>query len=337
MIEPSTEKQHELSTRRITLRTIAEGLALFGPRDTTLEHMQRCTTAKLWTRDDQIVIEGTEKEVEHVGRLLEVLLSLVRTGIRLTPSDVAYAIHLSQIDQLDELLPLTKEDIGVTVRGRPIKAKTLAQRHYIALMRTKDLVFGVGPAGTGKTYLAVVQAVRALKEGSVKRIVLTRPAVEAGESLGFLPGDLKEKADPYMRPIYDALHDVLGSDPLAKAIERGTIEIAPLAYMRGRTLDDSFILVDEAQNTTSEQMKMCLTRIGMNAKMVVTGDPTQTDLPRGKGSGLTEALWRLSAIKEIGFVTFEQTDIVRHTLVQKIVQAYATDVHAVEKTKDIEK
>jgi phosphate starvation-inducible PhoH-like protein len=225
----------------------------------------------------------------------------------------------------DQLLDLFRGEIAVTYRGKPIRIKTIGQKQYVNEIRKKDIVFGIGPAGTGKTYIAVVLAVAALKEGQVKRIVLTRPAVEAGESLGFLPGDLQEKVDPYLRPLYDALNDVLGPDQVAKSLERGLIEIAPLAYMRGRTLDDSFIILDEAQNTTPEQMKMFLTRLGFGSKMVITGDITQIDLPRGKKSGLVEAERILREITEIGFIYFSEQDVVRHTLVQKIITAYNVD------------
>lgn len=225
---------------------------------------------------------------------------------------------------LDELSELYEEDIAVTAKGKPIRVKTLGQRHYVQSMRKRDLVFGIGPAGTGKTYLAVVMAVNALKEGKMKKIVLTRPAVEAGESLGFLPGDLKEKVDPYLRPLYDALHDLLGAEHTERLIERGTIEIAPLAYMRGRTLDESFVILDEAQNTTPEQMKMFITRLGFGSKMVITGDLTQIDLPRGKESGLKVTEKRLESVKGIDFIYLKQLDVVRHPLVQRIIEAYET-------------
>lgn len=236
--------------------------------------------------------------------------------------DVQYAVELAKDFRADQLLDLFKGEITTTFRGKPIRVKTIGQKHYVSTIKKRDIVFGIGPAGTGKTYLAVVLAVTALKEGSVKRIVLTRPAVEAGENLGFLPGDLQEKVDPYLRPLYDALYDVMGPDQVAKALERGLIEIAPLAYMRGRTLEDAFIILDEAQNTTPEQMKMFLTRLGFGSKMVITGDVTQIDLPRGKKSGLIEAKTILSGIEELGFVYFAEQDVVRHSLVQKIIVAY---------------
>ena len=269
---------------KLSLDNAAEGMALFGPQDRYLK--------------------------------------LIQNNITLSERDIMYALDLADEWKTEELLDLFKGEIAVTFRGKPIRVKTIGQRHYVSTIKKKDIVFGVGPAGTGKTYLAVVLAVSALKEGSVKRIVLTRPAVEAGENLGFLPGDLQEKVDPYLRPLYDALYDVMGPDQVAKALERGLIEIAPLAYMRGRTLDDAFIILDEAQNTTPEQMKMFLTRLGFGSKMVVTGDVTQIDLPRGKRSGLVEAERILQDIEEIGMVHFAEQDVVRHSLVQKIIVAY---------------
>jgi phosphate starvation-inducible PhoH-like protein len=224
-----------------------------------------------------------------------------------------------------QLLDIYEEEVARTQRGKLIRAKTLGQRHYLSAIKRKDIVFGIGPAGTGKTYLAVVMAVTALKTGRVKRIVLTRPAVEAGESLGFLPGDLQEKVDPYLRPLYDALYDMLGTEQVAKMMERGLIEVAPLAYMRGRTLEDSFVILDEAQNTTPEQMKMFLTRLGFGSKMVITGDVTQVDLPKGKKSGLREAERILDRIHDIAFIRFQEGDVVRHSLVQKIIEAYAKE------------
>lgn len=274
------------------------------------------------SREAEIVISGEERELDKLEQLFRVLITLIRGGHQLNERDIAYAIELSKTMQAEELLDLYKGEITTTHRGKPIRVKTIGQRHYISTIRKKDIVFGVGPAGTGKTYLAVVLAVVALKENAVKRIVLTRPAVEAGENLGFLPGDMQEKVDPYLRPLYDALNDVLGPEQVARSIERGLIEIAPLAYMRGRTLDDSFIILDEAQNTTPEQMKMFLTRLGFGSKMVITGDITQIDLPRGKTSGLIEAERILSGIEEIGFIHFTEQDVVRHTLVQKIITAY---------------
>ncbi len=313
------------STAKFPLRNAAEGLALFGPQDAFLHLIERNTEADVFSREAEIVVQGSEAEVERLSQLFEVLLALIRGGYSLSERDVQYAIELARNLQADQLLDLFKGEITTTYKGKPIKVKTIGQKHYISTIRKKDIVFGIGPAGTGKTYLAVVMAISALKDGKVKRIVLTRPAVEAGESLGFLPGDLQEKVDPYLRPLYDALNDVLGPDQVAKSLERGLIEVAPLAYMRGRTLDDSFIILDEAQNTTPEQMKMFLTRLGFGSKMVITGDVTQIDLPRGKSSGLVEAERILSRVEEIGFIYFAEADVVRHSLVQKIIQAYNSD------------
>ncbi|MEF2964721.1 PhoH family protein [Paenibacillus sp. M1] len=313
------EQQHSI---KITLQSAAEGLSLFGPQDMFLKLIERHLKAGIVLRESEITVRGEEREVERVEQLFEVLLELIRNGYILTERDVLYAIELAKELRADQLLDLYKGEIATTYRGKPLRVKTIGQKHYVTTIRKRDIVFGIGPAGTGKTYLAVVMAITALKEGAVKRIILTRPAVEAGESLGFLPGDLQEKVDPYLRPLYDALYDVMGPDQTAKALERGLIEIAPLAYMRGRTLDDSFIILDEAQNTTPEQMKMFLTRLGFGSKMVITGDVTQIDLPKGKKSGLVEARNILEPIEEIGFVYFAESDVVRHSLVQKIIVAY---------------
>jgi phosphate starvation-inducible PhoH-like protein len=310
---------------KIKLQNTAEGLALFGPQDKFLHIIEQASEAAIFTREAEIVIQGKAADVDMLEQLLNVLLQLIKNGYVLTERDVHYAIDLAKDMKADQLLELYKGEITTTYRGKPIRVKTIGQRHYVSTIRKKDIVFGVGPAGTGKTYLAVVLAVTALKEGQVKRIVLTRPAVEAGESLGFLPGDLQEKVDPYLRPLYDALNDVLGPEQVVKSLERGLIEIAPLAYMRGRTLDDSFIILDEAQNTTPEQMKMFLTRLGFGSKMVITGDVTQIDLPRGKSSGLVEAERILRDIEEIGIIYFAEQDVVRHSLVQKIIVAYNSD------------
>ncbi|MNO21545.1 PhoH-like protein [compost metagenome] len=312
----------QLVTIKISLLNASEGLALFGPQDIFLKLIEQNMQAGIVLRESEISIRGEHREAEKVQQLFEVLLELIRNGYILTERDVLYAIDLAKDFRADQLLDLYKGEIAVTFRGKPIRVKTIGQKHYVTTIKKRDIVFGIGPAGTGKTYLAVVLAISALKEGSVKRIVLTRPAVEAGESLGFLPGDLQEKVDPYLRPLYDALYDVMGPEQTAKALERGLIEIAPLAYMRGRTLDDSFIILDEAQNTTPEQMKMFLTRLGFGSKMVITGDVTQIDLPKGKKSGLIEAKTILHSIEEIGFVQFAESDVVRHSLVQKIIVAY---------------
>lgn len=296
--------------------------ALFGPNDKHLLRLEEAFDTDLVTRGQEIIIESTEENIEKIEKILLTLLQLIRKGVRLHERDVAYAAQLAEKDMLGEMLDLYDDKITVTAKGKPIIAKTLGQRHYVSAIRKNDVVFGIGPAGTGKTYLAVILAVHALKEGHVKKIVLTRPAVEAGENLGFLPGDLKEKVDPYLRPLYDALHDVFGAEHTTRLMERGTIEIAPLAYMRGRTLDDSFVILDEAQNTTPEQIKMFLTRLGFGSKMVVTGDLTQIDLPRGKQSGLKTSLRILNNVEGISFIHLQAADVVRHSLVQRMIDAY---------------
>ncbi|SFS82060.1 phosphate starvation-inducible protein PhoH [Marininema halotolerans] len=311
------------NTIKIRLRDGNEALALFGPQDGFLRMIEGRTSAKIVSRGEEVVISGSSDELDMLNHLFRVLLSLIRRGVSLTERDVVYAERLARQGLADELLELYDEQIGTTHKGKAIHIKTLGQRHYISAIQKSDIVFGIGPAGTGKTFLAVVMAVNALKSNQVKRIVLTRPAVEAGESLGFLPGDLQEKVDPYLRPLYDSLYTMLGLEQVSKLMERGLIEVAPLAYMRGRTLEDSFVILDEAQNTTNEQMKMFLTRLGFGSKMVVTGDVTQVDLPKGKQSGLREAEKLLEPVEEIPFVYLTQADVVRHTLVQKVIDAYA--------------
>ncbi|HLQ72246.1 MAG TPA: PhoH family protein, partial [Bacillota bacterium] len=249
-------------------------------------------------------------------------LTVIRKGITISERDVVYAVHLAFEGKINQFITLYEDEIVKNVKGKSIRVKTLGQKSYITAIKTHDLIFGIGPAGTGKTYLAVVMAVKALKEGHIKKVILTRPAVEAGESLGFLPGDLKEKVDPYLRPLYDAMHDVLGVEHTNRLIEREVIEIAPLAYMRGRTLDDAFVILDEAQNTTPEQIKMFLTRLGFGSKMIVTGDITQIDLPKGVKSGLRVVNRILSDIQGISFIYLKQSDVVRHPLVQRIIHAY---------------
>jgi phosphate starvation-inducible PhoH-like protein len=310
---------------KIPFTDASEALLLFGPHDAYLKQIEEKTPAKIVTRSGELLISGDKPEVEKLSCLFDVLLQLIRRGITLSERDVSYAMQLVEKGEAEQLLNLYEEEVARTQRGKLIRAKTLGQRHYLSAIKRYDIVFGIGPAGTGKTYLAVVMAVNALKSGRVKRIVLTRPAVEAGESLGFLPGDLQEKVDPYLRPLYDALYDMLGNEQVAKMMERGLIEVAPLAYMRGRTLEDCFVILDEAQNTTPEQMKMFLTRLGFGSKMVITGDVTQIDLPKGKKSGLREAERILGPIPEVAFIRFQEADVVRHSLVQKIIEAYAKD------------
>ncbi|MED1739792.1 PhoH family protein [Bacillus swezeyi] len=303
-----------------------EAQALFGNQDLHLKMMEEELDISIVTRGETVYVTGDEDTFQIVDSLLASLLNLIRKGIEISERDVIYAIKMAKKRKLEFFESMYEEEITKNAKGKPIRVKTIGQREYINAMKRHDLIFGIGPAGTGKTYLAVVKAVHELKNGRIKRIILTRPAVEAGESLGFLPGDLKEKVDPYLRPLYDALHDVLGTDHTARLLERGTIEIAPLAYMRGRTLDDAFVILDEAQNTTPAQMKMFLTRLGFGSKMVITGDITQIDLPKGVTSGLAVAKSMLLDIEGISFVELDQTDVVRHPLVARIIEAY-------EKTK----
>ncbi|EMA6341638.1 PhoH family protein [Bacillus cytotoxicus] len=299
-----------------------EAIALFGVNDANLKVIEQELSVSIVTRGESVRVSGTDEAVALVENILQQLLTVIRKGVSITERDVLYAIQLGRQGKIAHFEELYEEEIFKTAKGKSIRVKTMGQRQYIHAMKKNDIVFGIGPAGTGKTYLAVVMAVRALKHGYVKKIILTRPAVEAGESLGFLPGDLKEKVDPYLRPLYDALHDILGQEYTQRMMERGTIEIAPLAYMRGRTLDDSFVILDEAQNTTGAQIKMFLTRLGFSSKMVVTGDPTQIDLPKGVKSGLSIAENVLSNVSGLSFVRLEQTDVVRHPLVQRIIEAY---------------
>lgn len=317
----------ETKVNEIKLKEPIKRLELFGPNDKWLNIIQNNTNAQILTRQENIIIQGDIQEVERITDLFYVLIELIMNENRLVERDIYYALELSKDNMVKELLELYNEKLITTFKGKEIKVKSLGQRHYASTIKKKDIVFGIGPAGTGKTYLAVVLAVAALKQGLVKKIVLTRPAVEAGENLGFLPGDLQEKVDPYLRPIYDALYDILGVEQVSKFLERGMIEIAPLAYMRGRTLDDSFVILDEAQNTTPEQMKMFLTRLGFGSKMVITGDITQIDLPSKIKSGLREAERILKDIDDIGFIYLSEHDVVRHYLVQKIIVAYEQDLN----------
>lgn len=312
----------DFKTIKVQLENPNEAVSLLGNSDVNIKIIEDELNVSVVTRGEIVQVSGAEEEVETVGQIIEKLLYVIRKGISISGRDVMYAIQMARKGTLEYFKDIYEEEITKNAKGKSIRVKTLGQQQYITAMKRNDLVFGIGPAGTGKTYLAVVMAIQALKNGSVKRIILTRPAVEAGESLGFLPGDLKEKVDPYLRPLYDALHDVLGTEQTGRLIDRGTIEIAPLAYMRGRTLDDAFVILDEAQNTTKAQMKMFLTRLGFGSKMVITGDKTQIDLPKGVESGLIEAENRLKNIKGMGMIYLEQSDVVRHPLVAKIIQAY---------------
>ncbi|MFS0751405.1 PhoH family protein [Oceanobacillus sp. 1P07AA] len=299
-----------------------ETLGLFGTNDKHLQQLETLLDVNIVSRGEAVSVSGSEQAIQQVKEILLAMLNVIRKGQTITERDVVYAVELSRKGKISQFETLFEDEITKNYKGKSIRVKTLGQKSYIQSIKSNDLVFGIGPAGTGKTYLAVVMAVHALKNGLVKKIILTRPAVEAGESLGFLPGDLKEKVDPYLRPLYDALHDVFGSEHTLRLIERETIEIAPLAYMRGRTLDDAFVILDEAQNTTPAQMKMFLTRLGFGSKMIITGDITQIDLPKGVTSGLQVAEQLLSKVEGISFIHLSQTDVVRHPLVQKIINAY---------------
>ncbi|PLR93823.1 PhoH family protein [Bacillus sp. T33-2] len=312
----------DLLTIEIKLEDPDEAVSLFGNADANLKIIEQQLGVSIVTRGESISVAGNTENAKLANSVLVNLLSVIRKGINISGRDVFYAVQMAEKGTLEYFHDLYDEEITKNAKGKPIRVKTLGQRYYIEAIKKNDLVFGVGPAGTGKTFLAVVMAVNALKNGHMNKIILTRPAVEAGESLGFLPGDLKEKVDPYLRPLYDSLHDVLGAEHTQRLIERGTIEIAPLAYMRGRTLDDAFVILDEAQNTTQAQMKMFLTRLGFGSKMVITGDNTQVDLPKGVRSGLIVAEEILGAVQGISFVHLEQSDVVRHPLVAKIISAY---------------
>lgn len=299
-----------------------EAVMLFGIADQNIKLIEEDIDVSLVFRGDTISISGSAENRISAHKLIEQLIKVIRKGININQRDVATAIEMVKGGTIEYFAELYDEEISRDINGKAIRAKTIGQREYVQAIRSKDLVFCIGPAGTGKTYLAVVLAIQALKTGLSKKIILTRPAVEAGESLGFLPGDLKEKVDPYLRPLYDALHNVLGPEQTERLMEREVIEIAPLAYMRGRTLDDAFVILDEAQNTTKAQMKMFLTRLGFGSKMVITGDKTQIDLPRGADSGLIAVENILKEIPDITFQYLEQGDVVRHPLVAKIIDAY---------------
>ncbi|MBO4382799.1 MAG: PhoH family protein [Clostridia bacterium] len=299
-------------------------LNVFGSFDQNLHILEKEYAVTVTDRDAELHIVGEPENLVGAEKAVQGMLVLLKKGEQLNEQNIHYVISMVNEGADQKLSKLMADCICITSRGKPVKAKTLGQEAYVEAIRNNTIVFGIGPAGTGKTYLAVAMAVKAFKAKDVNRIILTRPAVEAGESLGFLPGDLQQKVDPYLRPLYDALFDMLGAESFQKQLERGSIEVAPLAYMRGRTLDDSFIILDEAQNTTSEQMKMFLTRLGSNSKAVVTGDITQIDLPGGKKSGLKEVTRILKDIDGITTVRLSDKDVVRHHLVQEIVKAYET-------------
>lgn len=299
-------------------------MALIGTQDQHIHLFESNYPVQIAVRGEQLTISGEDEAmVLEVRDIILMLVHLIDKNVPLKTMDVVTAIKMSQNNMLEFFINIYEEVIGRSSDGRAIRAKNFGQLQYVKQIKNHDITFGIGPAGTGKTFLAVVLAVQYLREGKIKKIILTRPAVEAGESLGFLPGDLKEKVDPYLRPVYDALYTVMGTEQTNRLMERGIIEIAPLAYMRGRTLDDAFVILDEAQNTTIAQMKMFLTRLGFGSKMIINGDKTQIDLPKGVKSGLTDAEYKLNRIDRVAFVTFDAFDVVRHPVVADIIRAYS--------------
>ena len=309
-------------------------ISIFGEFDKNINIIKKEFDVAVVSRDSLIKISGNDENVIKAENVLKSLSKLINSGEAITDQNLAYAIDMVK-DGIDETVLYGKDCICITAKGKPIKSKTLGQKNYVEAIKNNTITFGIGPAGTGKTYLAVAMAVKAYKAKEISRIILTRPAIEAGEKLGFLPGDLQSKVDPYLRPLYDALYEMFGTESYARLAEKGVIEIAPLAYMRGRTLDDSFIILDEAQNTTPEQMKMFLTRIGFNSKAIVTGDITQMDLPDGKKSGLKDVVGVLKNIDDIHFSYLTDKDVVRHRLVQQIIKAYEKrDARINSKEKD---
>lgn len=306
----------------LSIDRMENAVSLFGSFDENIRLIESEFSVTVLNRGSDLKISGEAENVAKATTAIERLLALINKGEALSDQNVRYVISLVKDGEEDKLMSLSGDCVCITSKGKPVKPKTLGQKKYVEAIRKNTIVLGAGPAGTGKTYLAVAMAVTAFRAKEVNRIILTRPAVEAGEKLGFLPGDLQQKVDPYLRPLYDALFDMLGAEAFARYQERGSIEVAPLAYMRGRTLDDSFIILDEAQNTTREQMKMFLTRLGFNSKMVVTGDVTQIDLLDGKRSGLTDAMRILRNVPDISINTFTEKDVVRHKLVQDIIKAY---------------
>ena len=317
MVNNSTGSQTSIDFAEIELAR-----QLFGEHNSNLQKVARDTDVTINVRGNTVFIDGDEIAIALAGNILNQLYGLLKEGYPIHPNDIDFAVRLLSGDDRTKLKEIFLDKVYLTSKKSAVTPKSLAQKEYVDAIRKNDIVFGIGPAGTGKTYLAMAMAVSTLSRGIVSRIILTRPAVEAGESLGFLPGDLAEKVDPYLRPLYDALHDMMRFEKVSSLIQKGIIEVAPIAFMRGRTLNDSFVILDEAQNTTSEQMKMFLTRIGFNSKAVITGDITQIDLPSDRTSGLIESKNILQNIDGIKFVFFSKRDVVRHKLVQKIIQAY---------------
>ncbi|WP_203663024.1 PhoH family protein [Lacticaseibacillus sp. 53-4] len=315
MAEESVEKS-------LSLASTDQAIALAGINDENLTLIEEALDVLIAPFGDTLKISGSPKATSLAYQLIQQLLTLLSRGIAIAPQDVVSGVNMAQRGTLEYFADMYSETLLRDAKGAPIRVKNFGQRQYVQSIKHNDITFGIGPAGTGKTYLAVVMAVAAMKAGEVEKLILTRPAVEAGENLGFLPGDLKEKVDPYLRPIYDALYAVLGTDHTNRLMDRGVIEIAPLAYMRGRTLDNAFAILDEAQNTTQAQMKMFLTRLGFSSKMIVNGDITQIDLPNHQSSGLIQAQRILQDIDHIGFASFSASDVVRHPVVAKIIEAY---------------
>lgn len=309
-----------------------QAMTIFGAQNSNLSIFERELGVSLNTRGKQLVISGSEEVVLQVGEIIAQLEILAEKINTIKPMDIINAIRLSESGQLDQFIRMYEKEITRDYNGKLIRVKNVGQSNYVNAVKKNDIVFGVGPAGTGKTFLAVAMAVASLRKGEVKRIILTRPAVEAGENLGFLPGDLKEKVDPYLRPLYDSLYTILGVEHTGRLMERETIEIAPLAYMRGRTLDDAFVILDEAQNTTTQQMKMFLTRLGFGSKMIINGDITQIDLPRGTSSGLIQSISILKNVAGVGIVNFSTSDVIRHPLVSEVIKAYENQENS-ERTK----
>ena len=308
--------------QRISIERMEQAVNIFGSFDENIRLLEKEFNVTVTNRDGELRISGEAEDVMHAAKAVQAMQTLSSRGEALGEQNVRYIIDMVRTGKEEQISELAGDVLCISAKGRPVKPKTIGQKEYIQSVLKNTVTIGVGPAGTGKTYLAVAAAVQAFREKQVNRIILTRPAVEAGERLGFLPGDLQSKVDPYLRPLYDALFDMLGAETYQKYLERGNIEVAPLAYMRGRTLDDSFIILDEAQNTSREQMKMFLTRLGFGSKIVITGDVTQIDLPDGKASGLREAMRVLKNVEGIGICELTNADVVRHVMVQRIVRAY---------------
>lgn len=334
VIQSKGEKNLQDYSIDIQLAHPDDMMSLFGTNERHLKVIEKALDVTIHARVERVQVIGEESAVETARLVINALLVLVGRGMLVNTSDVVTALNMAQNGTIDKFVALYEEEIIKDNYGKPIRVKTLGQKVYVDSVKKHDIVFGIGPAGTGKTFLAVTLAVTALKRGQVKRIILTRPAVEAGESLGFLPGDLKEKVDPYLRPVYDALYQILGKEQTTRLMEREIIEIAPLAYMRGRTLDDAFVILDEAQNTTIMQMKMFLTRLGFNSKMIVNGDTSQIDLPRNVKSGLIDATQKLKNIEQIDFIYLSAKDVVRHPVVAEIITAYEEDTERPDMPKE---